>query len=154
MKLSRTSAARRAYPLRCPERSVWSSMKSRCTNPRNKDFRHYGGRGITVCARWLDSFENFLSDMGRRPSPKHTLERRENNFGYSLRNCRWALRVEQARNSRHNRRVTFRGETKLLADWDRRIKLPAGTVQRRLSRGWTTARALSPARWNRWGITS
>lgn len=83
------------------EYSAWQSMKDRCTNSNNKDYRHYGGRGITVCDEWLDSFEAFLTDMGRVPID-HTLERKETNGRYCKSNCIWATREVQA-NNRHKR---------------------------------------------------
>lgn len=81
-----------------PVYQAWSEMKQRCFNPRSKDFACYGGRGIGVCRRWL-SFDNFIADMGERPSPQHTIERRRRNGNYSKRNCYWATRVEQGRNT-------------------------------------------------------
>ena len=80
-----------------PEYRSWQMMKNRCLNPRATDYAYYGGRGISVCRRWL-AFENFLADMGRRPTPTHTLERRNGNRNYSPNNCYWATRLEQARN--------------------------------------------------------
>jgi hypothetical protein len=77
----------------------WQSMIQRSTNPKNKDFHHYGGRGITVCERW-HSFQNFLADMGE-PPPGLTLDRRDNDGNYEPRNCRWATQSEQIRNQRH-----------------------------------------------------
>lgn len=80
-----------------PEYRSWQMMKNRCLNSRAGDFRYYGGRGITVCERWL-KFENFLADMGRKPSPKLTLDRKNVNKNYCKSNCRWASRATQSQN--------------------------------------------------------
>lgn len=77
----------------------WQMMKNRCLNPKSKDYPYYGGRGIRIAARWM-RFEEFLADMGRRPSSKHTLERRNNNQHYERNNCYWGTRQDQARNRR------------------------------------------------------
>lgn len=81
-----------------PEYRSWQMMKNRCHNPRARDYAYYGGRGITVCKKWRESFDAFLQDMGRRPSFEHTLDRVDANKNYTPSNCRWATRKTQARN--------------------------------------------------------
>jgi hypothetical protein len=79
---------------------AWQSMKSRCLNPNHKRFNDWGGRGIKICKRWQDSFENFLEDMGEKPTKDHSLERINNDKGYSPDNCKWATKLEQSQNRR------------------------------------------------------
>lgn len=87
-----------------PEYYAWASMKQRCLNPNYHHYENWGGRGITVCPRWIDSFEAFFTDMGSRPSPRHSLDRKNNNGNYNKRNCRWVIAKEQATNRRVRRR--------------------------------------------------
>lgn len=87
-----------------PEWQTWSSMKARCQTPSNRSFKNYGGRGITVCERWQESFDNFIADMGCRPSPDHQLDRIDNDGPYSPDNCRWATAKINMRNRRNTAR--------------------------------------------------
>ena len=96
--------------------SSWTSMRSRCTNENDPAWWRYGGAGITVCDQWSD-FQNFLRDMGERPSLGHSIDRIDGTRGYSPENCRWATRKEQSRNMRSNRHITKDGETKTVAEW-------------------------------------
>ena len=98
-----------------PTYQSWRAMKHRCLNPKASDWPHYGGRGIQVCERWM-MFENFLADMGERPEGM-TIDRENNDGGYEPRNCRWATRQTQTRNSRANLKVTLGSQTRCLADW-------------------------------------
>lgn len=86
------------------EYGIWSNIKHRCLNPNYRDYKNYGGRGIAVCDRWRDSFDNFMDDMGPRPSLKHSIDRIDNNGNYEPSNCRWATYSQQNRNQRLNMR--------------------------------------------------
>lgn len=100
---------------RSSEYSSWRHAKDRCESPTFKSYRNYGGRGIRVCARWQD-FPTFLQDMGRKPTPAHTLERLDSNGNYEPWNCVWATRHEQNRNKRTNVWVILLGERMILQD--------------------------------------
>lgn len=111
-------------------KKVWKAMIRRCSDPADKSYENYGGRGITVCEEWLD-FNVFLSDMGPRPDGM-TLERRDNNCGYSASNCRWESRKAQCRNKRSNRLITYQGETMCLLDWGNRLGFSDSFLRRRM----------------------
>jgi hypothetical protein len=122
--------------------NIWVMMRQRCYNPKNAMYKWYGARGIYVCDRWLNSFENFLKDMGHKP-PGLSLERRDNDGPYSPDNCRWATTYEQAANRRKNVWVEFQGEQMIMSEAIRRSGLPASAVWSRLRDGWTVERALT-----------
>ena len=128
------------------EYGVWGKMHGRCEHPGNPNYKDYGGRGITVCTRWSgpQGYTNFLEDMGRRPSAAHSIERKDNNAGYSPENCIWATKLVQMANKRDNRRLTFNGETLHLAEWARRVGLKRTTLRARLDAGWALEDALRP----------
>lgn len=127
---------------RSPEYTVWIGMRQRCNNPLNEQSADYGERGISVCKEW-HSFDVFYADMGKRPSPKHTLERKDNDLGYSKANCKWATWAEQTRNKRSNRLITFNGKTMCLADWAVEVGISFNGLRNRLQRGWSIERALT-----------
>lgn len=94
------------------EYRTWRGMKNRCLNPNEPAYSNYGGRGISVCDRWLNSFPNFLADMGRKPSPRHSIDRIDNDGHYEPTNCRWATPLEQNNNRRPARkRSASNGDT-------------------------------------------
>lgn len=93
-----------------PEYVAWNAMRARCAATKGRDFESYAARGIAVCERW-NSFENFLADMGPKPSPSHSLGRRDNDIGYEPGNCRWETPTEQARNTRVSKVWSIKGET-------------------------------------------
>jgi hypothetical protein len=113
---------------------AWISMKGRCLNPRHPEYPNYGGRGITVCQRWKDSFENFLADMGV-PFPSLSLDRIDNSLGYSPDNCRWATVKQQANNKRGNAVMEYCGERMTKAQWAERLGLSSNQFHNLLRRG-------------------
>lgn len=109
----------------------WSSARSRCNNPKDKQYFRYGGRGITFCERWND-FANFLDDMGERPSGKFSLDRIDSNGNYEPNNCRWAVPIQQSSNRRRSVLITFEGKTTPLSVLCRRLGLNYQAMYRRI----------------------
>ncbi|KAA3598797.1 MAG: hypothetical protein D8M57_13105 [Candidatus Scalindua sp. AMX11] len=122
--------------------SVWVNMKRRCTDTGNAAYNNYGGRGIKVCTRWLESFENFLSDMGERPN-KTSLDRINNDGNYEPANCKWATRKEQSTNKRNNINLTHNGVTLNLSQWSGLLKIPRTTLVSRYKKGWSSGEILN-----------
>ena len=135
---SRTHGMRRST-----EYMIWAAMKARCQNPRHVAYPNYGGRGISVCERWQNSFETFIAEMGQIPFVGATIDRIDNSLGYSPDNCRWSTRLQQNRNSRHNHLLTFSGKTQCLAAWAEECGIPQDRLRNRLSAGWSIESALS-----------
>ncbi len=122
---------------------AWKAMRQRCSNANHPQFRNYGGRGITVCQRWSE-FANFIQDMGRKPSEGLSIERIDNNKGYSKENCIWATRRAQNRNRRNNLILTHSGRSQTLTDWANECGLKFNTLYFRVLRGWPMEKALVP----------
>jgi len=128
---------------RTPEYKIWQGAIRRCNNPAMPHYHRYGGRGIAVCDRWRESFENFLADMGPRPTPLHTLDRVDGDGPYAPENCRWATRKEQAQNTSRSRFVCIDGMVMTVSQACDRLGLNYGTVSKRLSRGMSVDRAFA-----------
>lgn len=120
----------------------WVLMKGRCLNKDHKDFKYYGGRGITVCSEWANSFEEFYADMGDREKGM-TLERLNVNEGYSPANCIWASRQTQSNNTRRNIKITYNGKTLSVAEWCRELEIPYWRTISRIENNWDYVSALT-----------
>ncbi len=126
------------------EYHIWIGMRARCYVPAADNYKNYGGKGIKVCERWLNSFPNFLSDVGPRPSKRHTLDRKDSKGDYEPGNVCWATSVQQNNNRSSNRMVCYRGETLTLANALRRAgnMVKKNTARLRLEKGWTVEAAV------------
>jgi hypothetical protein len=128
------------------EYRIWAAVMTRCYNKRSKSYNDYGGRGIQVCDRWLESFENFLEDMGKRPSSKHSIERNDSNGNYEPSNCRWATQIEQANNKRTSLRININGEIMTAKEAAKLTGISYNTIQHRLSKGYSDIEAIAQTR--------
>lgn len=126
--------------------NTWAHVRQRCLNPKNHAYRYYGGRGIMICDRWKDSFENFLADMGEAPSSEHSIDRIDHNGNYEPGNCRWAIKEEQANNKRTNRLFTVDGRTQTLAQWAREKGISPETITQRIKGGMSEKDAINTPR--------
>ena len=130
-----------------PEYKAWRAMKDRCFNPNTKYYSNWGGRGIAVCDRWKNSFQNFFLDMGSRPTAKHSLDRIDNDGNYSVENCRWATKAEQQNNQRSNRLITIDDVTLTIAQWTKEMGFDKTVIKNRLKIGWSEfAAVMTPVR--------
>lgn len=135
-----TTHGRSAAGVDLPEWGIYCGMVRRCHEEKNA---RYSDRGIAVCGRWRSSFDDFLADMGRRPSEKHSIDRIDNDGNYEPGNCRWATAEEQAHNKSNNRNFTLDGQTKCLSVWARELGISVVTLSARIDRGWDLRRALT-----------
>lgn len=124
------------------EYQTWYHMILRCEDPCTDSYPYYGGRGIGVCDRW-HKFENFLEDMGMKPSKRLTLDRVDNDGNYEPNNCRWATLHQQSRNRSSNRMLTLGGKTLCIRDWEAATGINYTTIWERLRRGWSVERSLT-----------
>lgn len=118
-----------------PEHGTWKRINGRCYNPNNQDYKYYGERGIDVCLEWRNSFETFVEDMGTRPGPEYSIDRVDNHKGYSKANCRWATKLEQMTNTRHNTRVRIDGMSLTVRELADYLGLNYSTVRSRVQKG-------------------
>lgn len=129
-----------------PEHKAWNALRRRCYDKKSKDWPLYGGKGVSVCDRWLGDggFVNFFKDMGPKPSPKHQIERKDSNRNYTPDNCKWATPTEQSRNTSRNRRITFQGKTLTLIEWEIETGIKNELIRARVDRcGWSVEKALT-----------
>jgi hypothetical protein len=125
------------------ELRAWRALRNRCTNPSNREYPLYGGRGITFDPNW-DTFEKFLADVGAKPGPEYSLDRWPDNDGnYIKSNVRWALAEDQANNTRRNKHLTLDGVTHTVAQWSRISGISYFTISRRIGLGWSDEKVLS-----------
>lgn len=124
------------------EYRAWQTMRLRCLNPANPAYGSYGGRGITVCERWRNDFNAFLADVGRKPSPKHEIDRIDNDGSYQPGNVRWVTRSENDRNRRNTTWVEYRGGRRRLIDLCEQFGIGTDTARCRLRAGWSVERAI------------
>lgn len=122
---------------------IWAGIKKRCRNKKAQKYHLYGGRGILMDDRWLNSFDEFFKDMGLPPSNKHSIERIDSNGNYTPSNCKWATQREQCNNTSRNRFLSIKGEKITLTNAARMFNIPEHRLRGRLNRGWSVDQAVS-----------
>lgn len=143
VETSRRLATKHGLSRMVPEHGVWMRLIRRCEDPNNKSYSRYGGRGIVVCDRWRADFAAFFADMGHRPSPKHSIDRIDNNGNYQPGNCRWATATEQSRNRRSTVMLRYQGEVACLREWSQRLDIAETSMRRKVRAGWSLERIAS-----------
>ena len=128
------------------EYKIWEGIKKRCYSPTCKIYSYYGGRGITMCEEWRNDFMSFYNDMGTRPSPKHSLDRIDNDKGYCKDNCRWVTKEVQANNTRTNVFIEYKGKRQTLAQWSKELGIPMQTFHNRIKNGLPMERVMYPGK--------
>ena len=119
------------------EYKSWCGMKYRCSNSKATKYKNYKEKGITVCERWINSFENFLEDMGKAPTTKHTLDRIDPNGNYESTNCRWATQLQQQGNRTNNRWIEHDGKRMILSDWGRFLNVKPEHISYKMRKGFS-----------------
>jgi hypothetical protein len=143
LQRERTSESRLIHgesKLKSSEWNTWNGIKQRCKKNSKEKHKYY--EAITVCDRWASSFENFLADMGRKPTSKHSIERINNGKGYSPDNCKWATAQEQACNKSNNVKITYAGETLCISEWARKLNMSSHLLRKRYHSGWPPEKIL------------
>lgn len=133
---------KRAWRAENPERTSYEAMIDRCYNESNPRYSNYGGRGVLVCDRWLNSFDDFLADMGARPQGC-SIDRINVDGNYEPENCRWATPLEQGNNRTNNRLVEYDGKMMTAREWERSLGFTRGAIYNRLKAGWTVEEAMT-----------
>lgn len=134
------------------EYEIWSGIKKRCRNKNHHAYNNYGGRGIKVCDRWFDSFENFLEDMGKIPDDKDVIDRINNDGNYEPENCRWVTYEESDNNKRNNIFIEYNNKRQTIRQWEKELNFPCGVLWNRINDGWAVEDAIiTPIQNNRRG---
>lgn len=138
------AARRRTHGLsKIPEYRTWCSIKARCYNPKHRVYKYYGGKGIVMCETWVQSFEKFFADMGLKPTPKHSIERKNSKLNYTPDNCIWATQKEQVNNTCANVVLEWRGIRLNLTQWSEKTGISFAALHHRHRRNWDVERLLT-----------